>query len=813
MMAGSLPGTAELMASPDPDRHQLLRSEDRLRRVLEHISDIITVIDGQGTILYQSPSVQRTLGYEPAELAGRNAFAFVHPEDLARVLTAFDPARSDLVVRSYRFRHRDGSWRRLESIGQAYDADDGGRMAVIASRDLTELERGYAESQLLQEVTWRVADAPDIESALQDVIRLACESFGWACGEVWRVAHDSGELELSPIWHCTDSRFEGFRAASLAFERRPGAGLPGEAWTAHRPVWWRDVAGAPAFERRDLAIDAGLHAAMALPISLDNGESVEAVMVLYATQVRPEDPGMLGLFSAVAAQLGTAMQRKRAEQTLRSREAVLRSIVTSAPLVVFALDPNGVVTHSDGKGLEGLGLSPGEVVGRSALEIYADYPPLVNDLRRALAGETFSEGADVQGRSYQLWYTPQTGPDGAVTGVLGVAIDITDRRELEEQLRQAQKLESIGLLAGGIAHDFNNMLTAITGYAELMRDQLPPGDPLQADLGEITGAADKAALLTYQLLAFSRKQILQPKTLNLNEVVSDISRMLHRVIGEDVAIVARMGEGLGTVKADPGQIAQVIMNLAVNARDAMPGGGTLTIETANVTLDDASAQRHESVPPGRYVMLAITDTGSGMPPDIQRHIFEPFYTTKGVGRGTGMGLATVYGIVKQSGGHIWLYSEVGGGTTFKVFLPRAATPDAPLDPPAEERPVRGGHETVLIVEDEEIVRGLARRSLEKAGYTVHEAGDGAEALELHERIDGQIDLVVTDVVMPKMSGREVVERLIARGATPRVLYMSGYTDDEIVRQGVLEQGTPFLQKPFSMRVLVAKVREVLDSAP
>jgi two-component system, cell cycle sensor histidine kinase and response regulator CckA len=790
----------------------LKASEERLRRVLDNISDIISVLDEHGTIEFESPSVTRVLGYEPSELVGRNAFEFIHPDDVPRVAVAFDTSRSDLVVRSYRFRHRDGSWRRLESVGQAYQAGDGRRMAVIASRDLTELERGYAESQLLQDVTSRVTAAPDFETALAEVMQLACESFGWVCAEAWRAGPASTDLRLAPIWFCTDARYARFREESLAFSFRSGVGLPGHAWLARRPLWWPDLADDPEFTRREAARRAGLHAAMAVPISLDDGNSVEAVMVFYSAQVRDEDSGLLGLFSAVAAQLGTVLQRKRAEEALRSSQAIIQSVVTSAPIVVFAMDRAGTLTLSEGAGLRALGLQPGEAVGRSAFDMYKDLPELAAQLRRALAGEAFVGVADLNGANFQTWYSPTFDADGAVTGVLGVAIDITERRQLEEQLRQAQKLESVGLLAGGIAHDFNNMLTAITGYAELVRDQLPPDDPLRDDVKEITAAAERAALLTYQLLAFSRKQILQPATLSLNEVVSDISRMLHRVIGEDVTIVARMGEGLGMVNADPGQIGQVIMNLAVNARDAMPGGGTLTIETANVEIDQGHARAHDDVRPGPYVLLAISDTGMGMTPDVRARIFEPFFTTKGVGKGTGMGLPSVYGIVKQSGGHIWVDSEVGRGSTFKVYLPRVAGAVAE-GAAAQERPMPRGHETVLLVEDDAMVRALARRALDSYGYTVIEAADGEQALALYEQAAAPIDLLISDVVMPKMSGREIVDQLAARGLRPRVLYMSGYTDDAVVQQGVLEADTPFLQKPFTMRMLAQKVREVLDASP
>jgi PAS domain S-box-containing protein len=497
---------------------------------------------------------------------------------------------------------------------------------------------------------------------------------------------------------------------------------------------------------------------------------------------------------------------------LRSSQDLLQSVVTSAPIIVFALDQKGIFTLSTGKGLDALGLERNQLLGVSAFEHYRDAPQILEPLRRALAGETFVASADVAGRSYETWYSPRVDANGTVTGVLGVATDLTERRQLEEQLRQSQKLESVGLLAGGIAHDFNNMLTAITGYADLVMDDLPPGDRRRDDVAEIGRAAQKAALLTSQLLAFSRKQILRPEALNLNDAVIDVSRMLRRVIGEDIALVTSMGEGLGLVNADPGQVAQVLMNLAVNARDAMPNGGTLTIETATVDLDDGYARRHESVRPGPFVMLAVSDTGTGMPPEVRERIFEPFFTTKGIGKGTGMGLATVYGIVKQSGGHVWVYSEVGHGSTFKVYLPRIVQGASDRAAFQDEPPVARGEETVLLVEDEELVRRLARRALEACGYTVIEASDASQALAFSEGA-APIDIVVTDVIMPRMSGRELVQQLSTARPGLRILYMSGYTDNAIAHRGILDGGTHFIQKPFTMRALARKVRDVLDAPP
>jgi signal transduction histidine kinase len=382
----------------------------------------------------------------------------------------------------------------------------------------------------------------------------------------------------------------------------------------------------------------------------------------------------------------------------------------------------------------------------------------------------------------------------------------------EKQLVQSQKLEAVGRLAGGISHDFNNLLTVILGYSDIMKRNLREGDPLRRNVDEITRASERAASLTRQLLAFSRKQVMQPKVFDLNTVVSDLEKMLRRMIGEDIELRVTAETDLGNIKADPVQLEQVLMNLVVNARDAMPKGGKLSIETANVYLDESYSQDHVSVVPGHYVMLAISDTGCGMDEETRQRIFEPFFTTKEQGKGTGLGLSMVYGIVKQSGGNIWVYSEEGRGTTFKIYFPRVTAAAEEYRRAAHGLEVEGGSETILLVEDAEWVRTLARQVLESAGYRVLEAGNADAAIKLCESINGdRIDLLLTDVVMPGMSGNDMSRILLAKHPGMPVLYMSGYTDDAIVQHGVLEAGINFLQKPFTPAALASKVREVLDS--
>jgi len=392
---------------------------------------------------------------------------------------------------------------------------------------------------------------------------------------------------------------------------------------------------------------------------------------------------------------------------------------------------------------------------------------------------------------------------------LVVVMDVTGRRRLEEQLRQAQKMEAVGMLAGGVAHDFNNLLTIISGYSQLILNNLAASDPNHNSVAQIMKAADRAATLTKQLLAFSRRQVLQPKVLDLNRLIGSLGTMLRRLIGEDVELKMVLRPDLGQVSADPGQIEQVLMNLAVNARDAMPKGGTLTIETANVQLAENTGSRRVPVKAGPYTLIAVSDTGFGMDEATQARLFEPFFTTKGSGRGTGLGLSTVFGIVKQSGGNVEVYSVPDRGTSIKVYLPRIDQPVA-VEAVETARKVARGTETILLVEDDEMVRSLVRESLTREGYKVLDAADPLEARRIADAFRGKIHLLITDVVMPKVSGRELADQLVRRRPGMKLIFMSGYTDSAVINSGILQKEVAFLQKPFTPGVLMEKVRDVLE---
>jgi two-component system, cell cycle sensor histidine kinase and response regulator CckA len=522
----------------------------------------------------------------------------------------------------------------------------------------------------------------------------------------------------------------------------------------------------------------------------------------------------LEFLSSVGGQIALAIERKRAETKIRESEARLRVLVEQLPAVLWTVDPDLRFTSAVGAGLARLGLKRDELVGKSLLEYFetADqtFPPIAAH-RRAVAGEPVTFHVEWKGGSYACHAEPLHDASGHVSGAICMSLDVTDRKQLEEQLRQAQKMEAVGRLAGGIAHDFNNLLMVIQGYADLLAERLPAGDSMRRNADQIRTAAQRAAALTRQLLAFSRKQILAPSVISIESVVSDMEKILRRLIGEDIQLETHSVADLWMVRADRSQIEQVIMNLAVNARDAMPKGGRLTLETANVELDSAFSRHSVVMAPGKYVMLAVTDNGCGMDAETQAHLFEPFFTTKEKGKGTGLGLATVYGVVKQSGGYIWVYSEAGKGTTFKVYLPRVqgASSKARKDDGDGAKELLRGCETVLLVEDEEGVRQLAHEYLETNGYTVLQAPDGNAALKLAGMHHGPIHLLMTDVVMPGISGRELAQRICQSRPDIKVLYMSGYTDQAVVHHGILESGSVLLQKPFTMSTLAIKLREIL----
>ncbi|TMQ66255.1 MAG: response regulator [Candidatus Eisenbacteria bacterium] len=507
---------------------------------------------------------------------------------------------------------------------------------------------------------------------------------------------------------------------------------------------------------------------------------------------------------------------------LRKSEERLRTVISGAPIVLFAIDPQGIITFSEGRGLSALGRKSGESVGKSIYAVYADYPDLAQNVRRALGGEEFSAEIEIGEVAFEARYAPIRDGRGDVQGVIGVATDISDRRRAqralleseaalrrsEEQLRHAQKMEAIGVLAGGVAHDFNNLLSVIMAQAGLLVKDADPRSPAARIGAEIHAASKRGVFLTRQLLTFSRNEVVSPEVIDLNTVVAELEGMFRGFLRDDIDLVCARAPESALVRADRGQIEQVMLNLVANSRDAMPNGGSLRISVAHVAVGGSMARELGTAAPGPFCALTVQDTGLGMDSDTKGRIFEPFFTTKERGKGTGLGLSTAYGIVKQGGGSITVSSEARKGATFTVYIPSLDGSTASSGAVAPG--LGGGAETILLVEDEAGVRSVAREVLEMEGYNVLEAEDGVKGLQLAMTHQGPIHLLLSDVVMPGMSGRDLAERLGVERPGIRVLFISGYTDDTMVRRGVRDAKVAFLQKPFTLENLAKKVREVLD---
>ncbi len=523
------------------------------------------------------------------------------------------------------------------------------------------------------------------------------------------------------------------------------------------------------------------------------------------------------LAAANRALQGEIEERSRTEAQLAEANNRLRVVIDSSPLAIIRLDLDGRVLSWSCGAERIYGWSEPEVLGKPLPTVPDQRMDFFHEaLAGAARGETLTgvqsicqrkDGTTIDSR---VWTAPLADAQGHIREIMAIFEDFSGQRKLEEQFAQSQKMEAIGRLAGGVAHDFNNVITVVSGYGQMVLEGVGEDPVLREAAGEILKAADRAAALSGQLLTFSRRQSIQPRVIELPALVLNIERMLGRVIGEDIELKTILQTGTAPVRVDPGQMEQVLMNLAVNARDAMPHGGKLTIETANVYLDESYAREHAGIQAGPYVMLAVSDTGNGMDAETRRHLFEPFFTTKDRGKGTGLGLSTVYGIVKQHGGDIWVYSELDKGTVFKVYLPQVIAAAVAASAEGTKAAATLGTETVLVVEDEAVVRRLVCDILNVHGYTVLEAESGAKALEISQAHESKIDLLVTDVVMPKMNGRDLAEAMVLLLPEVKVLFLSGYTDQVVIEHGVLDAGAEFLQKPFSPETLAQKVRAVLD---
>ena len=555
---------------------------------------------------------------------------------------------------------------------------------------------------------------------------------------------------------------------------------------------------------------------LGVPLQTPN-ETIGVLVVQHYESEKAYDQRDLEFLNSVGGHIALAIERRRAEDALRKNEEMFRLLFSHNPLPTWVIDRETLnFLEVNEAAVRAYGYSLEEFKNMTILDFQTEDEKIKrpNDLEEN-RGDGLYRGhwkhRKKDGKTIEVETTVHELEYSGKRVRLIVAQDVSERHILEQQLRQSQKMEAVGRLAGGVAHDFNNLLMVIKGHTELLRNALPPADEYSRKIEQIERAADRASSLTRQLLAFSRLQMLQPKVMNLNDAVADMGRLLPRLIGEDIELAIRPSENLGSIRADASQMEQIIMNLVVNARDAMPDGGKLIIETSNAELDRLYNEKHPIVREGRYVLLCVSDTGMGMSLETQAHIFEPFFTTKAQGKGTGLGLATVYGVVKQSGGFIWVYSELGRGTTFKIYFPRVDQPVERIEHALVYSEAPRGTETILLTEDERDVREVAREFLESGGYTVIEARDGMEALGLVEKHEGAIDLLITDMVMPRMTGQELAARLKEQRPRLRMLYMSGYSERAAADSLRAEPGVRLLAKPFSRTALLRTVHELLKN--
>ena len=786
--------------------------KERLSTLLDSVQELLAILTPEGIIQFASAGFTRLLGYSTEDLAGESILAVIHPDDAGgarECLRELSICHRGKLGRRCRLRSKDGSWRWFDTEARDHSDLPGVEGIVVSFRDVTDLHRMEEERQVISEIVHALNQTANLDELLRG-IHLALKKVVYA-ENCFVALHDQ----------VTDTFTFPFFADQVDMAPAPqkvGRSCTAFVFRTGSPML------IPQHEFDRLATEGevelvGSQSPSWLGVPLKTPTATIGVLVVQHYQAENAyDIRDLEFLSSVGGHIALAIERRRSEDALRKNEEMFRLLFTYNPLPTWVMDREslGFLEVNEAAVLQ-YGYSQNEFKRMSVLELrpeeerakYLDQLSRIPDegLYHGHWKHRKKDGKVIQVEtiSHQLEYAGRRVR-------LVVARDISERHLLEQQLRQSQKMEAVGRLAGGVAHDFNNLLMVIKGHTELLLNVLPNEEKYSRKIEQIDRAADRASTLTRQLLAFSRLQVLQPQVINLNGVVEEMGKLLPRLIGEDIELVIRGSEDLGAIRADASQMEQVIMNLAVNARDAMPEGGRLLIETSNAELDSNYNAVHPIVRQGRYILLAVSDTGTGMSAETQARIFEPFFTTKPQGKGTGLGLSTVYGVVKQSGGFIWVYSEVGRGTSFKIYLPRV---DQPIERAGAVRVATEaprGTETIVLAEDEKDVREVAREFLESGGYTVIEARDGTEALKRVEKHDGAIHLLVTDMVMPGMTGQELSAKLLQHRPEIRVLYMSGYSEKAATDSTFGGSAIRLLTKPFSRWALLRAVHEILKQA-
>jgi PAS domain S-box-containing protein len=794
---------------------QALRvATERFQLVARATNDAVWDWDLIHDTTWQNEGFEVLFGYRraPGEQEDAPWRSRLHPADRERILTHLDATLAGAASTwsdEYRFRRADGSYASVFDRGYIIRNQQGTAVRMVgAMSDITALR----QAEQLQRALYRIAQATSTVAGLAEVLRTVHETVSELLpARNFYIALYDAAHDLISFPYFVDER------DPAPDPRPPRRGLTERVLETGASL----LVTPEVFQRLQ---DEGLVHLVGAPsvdwlgVPLKTRDRTIGVLAVqsYAEGVRYTTREQ-EILEFVSTQVAMAIERKEVEQSLTERETRYRLLFEANPEAMFVYDRETLrFLAVNPAAVRRYGYSVPEFLGMTIRDIR---PPSEQERLEAVLAQRATGARYIDNvRHLRKGGEPidvEILSDGLVfagrPARLVLVRDVSERRRLESQLRQSQKMEAVGRLAGGIAHDFNNLLTAITGYSDLLLHDLSPEDPRRQDVEEIGKATARAAALTQQLLAFSRKQVLQPRVIDLNMVVNNARNLLQRLIGEHITLETSCAPDLGAVRADLAQFEQVIVNLAVNARDAMPQGGKLLIETRNVSLEDAHLTEDSVISPDGYVQLTVTDTGIGMDDETKARLFEPFFTTKGLGKGTGLGLSTVYGIVKQSGGTIWVYSEPGTGTTFKIYLPRVNAEAEPLGPSTLSLAAPRGDETILFVEDEPALRAVACRSLAMQGYRVMDAPDAETALAMAAGFPGTIHLMVTDVIMPGLSGHELARRLTAAREGLRVLYISGYTDDAIVSHGVLAPGVSYLQKPFSPDTLARRVREVLDA--
>jgi PAS domain S-box-containing protein len=799
--------TAEQTPISDPDSLEVQKAY--LEQLVECAPEAISILDGQFQIRRVNGEFTRMFGFLPEEALGCRIDSLIVPPDRSSETRwiADTLASGQKITLETKRQRKDGTLVDV-FISGAPVVIGGSQIAVcVLYRDISEQKRAELLSSALYRIAVKATSAEDLQEFYASMHATVGELM---YARNFYIALYDPPTQLLSFPYFVDEQ------DPTPGPKKPGRGLTEYVLRTGEPLLCtREVFAALAEQGEVELIGADSVDWLGVPLKAASNTFGVLVVQSYTENVRYREKDKESL-TFVSQQLASAIEHKRNEEALRRSEARYRSLVQSAVYGIYRsslegkfLDVNPALTAMLGyfSAEEVLALDP----KRDVFVDPEEQARLMNQFHRGARLDNIEvRWKRKDGNAIRVRLSGRTVAIAEQTErVLEViAEDVTERRVLEDQFRQAQKMEAVGRLAGGVAHDFNNLLMVISGYTEVLLERTEPDNPLYAKMAAIQQASDRATTLTRQLLAFSRKQLLELKVVDVNAIVADIERLLRPLIGENIELITRLAPDLGRTRADAGQIEQVIMNLVVNSKDAMPDGGKITIQTGNVTLDDDLRREYSYIQPGPYVMLSITDNGHGMDKETQTRIFEPFFTTKEKGKGTGLGLSTVYGIIKQSGGYVLVKSEPERGTTFRIYLPRVEEAAEPHNLALTSQSSTRGSETVLLVEDEESVRQLVRETLEAKGYRVLEAENGEAALGIASAHQGTIDMLITDLVMPGMSGRELAKQLCASHTQTKVLYLSGYTEDAIVHHGVLE-GTPFLQKPFTLQVLSRKVREVL----